>query len=100
MKWLYVGMGLLGAISPTAIFYIMHLDRTVPGSIIDVGVLFYGAAVSIIIIPLGLVVGIVLAGAIHLLVTTLTSPRRPVPPSMSDFRPYGKRRHEDGLAGR
>jgi|TARA_B100001971_G_C17754923_1_gene317292 L-asparagine transporter-like permease len=100
MKWLYVGMGILGAISPTAIFYIMHLDRTVPGSIIDVGVLFYGAAVSIIVIPPGIVVGILLAGAIHLVINKITSSRRPIPPSISDFRHYGNRRQGDGLAGR
>jgi hypothetical protein len=98
MKWLYIGMGLLGAISPTTIFYIMHLDRTVPGSIIDVGVVFYGAAVSIIIIPLGIVVGILLAGAIHFLINMASSSRRPIPPSMSDFRL--QKRQGDGLAGR
>ena len=92
-------MGILGAIAPTATFYIMHLDRTIPGSIIDVGVLFYGAAVSIIIIPLGIVVGILLAGVIHMLIIVATRSRRPVPPSMSDFRPYGKRRQDNGLAG-
>jgi hypothetical protein len=99
MKWLYIGMGILGAVSPSLIFYIMHLDRTVPGTVFDLGVFLYGAAVSIIIIPLGIVFGILVAAAIHLAYSAVARSRRSAPPSLSEFTSIGKRRQGNGLAG-
>jgi hypothetical protein len=99
MKWLYIGMGLLGAASPSAIFYIMHLDRTVPGTFFDLGAFFYGAAVSLIVIPVGFVFGLLVAAVIHLLVNMVARSRRSAPPSLSDFSSIGKRRQGNGWAG-
>ena len=99
MKWLYIGMGTLGAAAPSLIFYIMHLDRTVPGTIFDLGVYFYGAAVSIIIIPLGIVFGLLVAAAVHLLFSAVARSRRPAPPPLSEVASMGERRQSNGWAG-
>ncbi len=99
MKWLYIGMGILGATSPSAVFYIMHLDRTVPGTFFDVGVYIYGAAVSIMVIPVGIVFGLLIAAAIHVVIIAVARSRRPAPPSLSDLSSIGKRQQGNGWAG-
>jgi hypothetical protein len=99
MKWLYIGMGILGAAAPSLIFYIMHLDRTAPGTIFDLGVYLYGAAVSLIIIPLGIVLGLLIAAAIHLLFGTVAHSRRSAPPPLIEVASIGKRRQSNGWAG-
>ena len=47
------------------VFYAMHYDRRMPGSFLDLGLLIYGAGLSIIFIPIGLFLGIALAAVIH-----------------------------------
>ena len=66
MKWLYFVLGVAGALTPTAIFYAVNFDRRIPGSILDTGLLFHSAGLSILFIPLGMGAGVMLAGIIHL----------------------------------
>ena len=65
MKWLYFVLGVVGTITPTAIFYAVNFDRRIPGSIFDTGLLFHSAGLSILFIPLGMGAGVVLAGIVH-----------------------------------
>ena len=65
MRWFYFASAALGALSPTVVFYAMHYDRRMPGSFFDLGLLIYGAGLSIIFIPIGLFLGIALAAVIH-----------------------------------
>ncbi|MDA1219864.1 MAG: hypothetical protein O2909_10530 [Chloroflexi bacterium] len=52
--------------APVGILYAVNFDRRVPGSFIDLGLLFFSAGLSIIFIPLGLVAGLGLAALVHL----------------------------------
>ena len=75
MRWFYFASATLGALSPTVAFYAMHYDRRLPGTFFDLGLLIYGAGLSIIFIPIGLFLGIALAAVIHL-AWNLASKRR------------------------
>lgn len=62
MKWLYVGMALLGAVIPVAWVYVGHLYLAVPGAFIDLGLLLFSFGLTLLFIPVGVVGGIVVAG--------------------------------------
>ena len=62
MKWLYVGMALLGAVIPVAWVYLDHLYLAVPGAFIDLGLLLFSFGLALLFIPVGVVGGIVEAG--------------------------------------
>lgn len=62
MKWLYVGMVLLGAAIPVAWVYLDHLYLAVPGAFIDLGLLLFSFGLALLFIPVGVVGGIVVAG--------------------------------------
>ncbi len=62
MKWLYVGMALLGAVIPVAWVYLDHLYLAVPGAFIDLGLLLFSFGLALLFIPVGVVGGIVVAG--------------------------------------
>lgn len=83
MRWFYFASATLGALSPTVVFYGMYFDRRIPGTFFDLGLLIYGAGLSIIFIPVGLFLGIALAAVIHLAWTLVLNRRRrsgsPVP---------------------
>ena len=85
MHWLYIGLGFLGALSPTVVFYAMHYDRRVPGTFVDLGLLIYGAGLSIIFIPVGLFLGIALAAVIHLVWTLASDRHRPSGSPVPDY---------------
>ncbi len=77
MRWFYFASATLGALSPTIVFYGIHYDRRIPGTFFDLGLLIYGAGLSIIFIPIGLFLGIALAAVIHLVWTLASDRRRP-----------------------
>ena len=62
MKWLYVGMALLGAVIPVAWVYVDHLYLALPGAFIDLGLLLFSFGLALLFIPVGVVGGIVVAG--------------------------------------
>ena len=66
VRWLYIGLGLLGAIAPVVILYAVNYERRIPGTFIDVGLLLFSAGVSILFIPIGMTVGVALAVMVHL----------------------------------
>ena len=76
MRWFYFASAALGALSPTVVFYAMHYDRRMPGSFFDLGLLIYGAGLSIIFIPIGLFLGIALAAVIHVTWNLASNRRR------------------------
>ena len=76
MRWFYFASATLGALSPTIVFYGIHYDRRIPGTFFDLGLLIYGAGLSIIFIPIGLFLGIALAAVIHLAWTLASNRRR------------------------
>jgi cytochrome c biogenesis protein CcdA len=47
------------------VLYAVNYDRRIPGAIIDLGLLFFSAGVSILFIPLGIGAGLLLAAIIH-----------------------------------
>jgi hypothetical protein len=65
MKRLYVCLGFLGMLAPIGVLYAVNYDRKIPGAIIDLGLLFFSAGVSIIFIPLGMSSGLFLAAIIY-----------------------------------
>ena len=86
MKWLYFSLGIIGFLAPTGVLYAVNFDRRVPGAIIDLGLLFYSAGLSILFIPLGMGAGLVLALVIHFVWNRRpgrTSPRTPLRPRSS-----------------
>ena len=48
------------------VMYAVNFDRRIPGSTIDIGLLFHSAGLSILFIPLGMGAGVVVAGIIQL----------------------------------
>lgn len=67
MKQLYICLGVLGMLAPMGVLYALNYDRKVPGAVIDLGLLFFSAGLSILFIPLGIGAGLVLAAVIHFL---------------------------------
>jgi hypothetical protein len=65
MKQLYLCLGFLGMLAPMGVLYAVNYDRKVPGALIDLGLLFFSAGVSILFIPLGIGAGLLLAAIIH-----------------------------------
>jgi hypothetical protein len=65
MKWLYICLGILGALAPAGLFYAVNYERKIPGTVIDLGLLLFSAGLSILFIPLGVTAGVVLAAIIH-----------------------------------
>lgn len=65
MKWVYFGLGIVGALTPMGVLYALNFDRRIPGLLIDMGLLFHSAGLSILFIPLGMGAGVVVAGIIH-----------------------------------
>ena len=62
---MYLCLGFLGMLAPMGVLYAVNYDRKVPGALIDLGLLFFSAGVSILFIPLGIGVGLLLAAIIH-----------------------------------
>ena len=65
MKWVYLGLGIVGTLTPMGVLYALNFDRRIPGLLVDMGLLFHSAGLSILFIPLGMGAGVVLAGIIH-----------------------------------
>ena len=61
MTWYYVSFGILGALTPIIVFYVVHYDRKIPGTPIDLGLVFYGAGVTVVLIPIGIGFALTLA---------------------------------------
>ena len=66
MKWLYVALGLVGAVTPVIWVYLTHLPLAVAGSVIDVGLLIFSFGLALLFIPVGVVGGIAVAGLFHM----------------------------------
>lgn len=66
MKWLYVALGLLGAVAPVAWVYLDHLYLAVPGAIVDFGLLLFSFGLALLFIPVGVVGGIAVAGLLQI----------------------------------
>ena len=62
MKWLYVGMALLGGAAPVVWVYLDHIHLAVPGAFIDLGLLLFSFGLALLFIPVGVVGGIAVAG--------------------------------------
>ena len=58
MKWLYVALGLVGAVTPVIWVYLTYLPLAVAGSVIDVGLLIFSFGLALLFIPVGVVGGI------------------------------------------
>ena len=65
MKWLYVALGLLGAVMPVVWVYLDHRYLAVPGSFIDLGLLLFSFGLALLFIPVGVVGGIAVAGLVQ-----------------------------------
>jgi hypothetical protein len=65
MRWLYICLGILGALAPVGILYAVNYERRIPGAVIDLGLLLFSAGLSILFIPIGVTAGVVLAMIIH-----------------------------------
>jgi hypothetical protein len=50
MRWLYICLGILGALAPAGIFYALNYERRIPGAAIDLGLLLFSAGLSILFI--------------------------------------------------
>jgi hypothetical protein len=73
MKWLYVGLGIVGMLVPVGVVYAVNYDRRIPGAIIDLGLLFFSAGVGIIFIPIGVGLGLALAAVIQAIWNRVTA---------------------------
>jgi len=67
MKWLYICLGSVGMLAPIGVLYAVNYDRRIPGTVIDLGLLFFSTGVSIFFIPIGAGLGLALAAVIQFL---------------------------------
>ena len=67
MKWLYICLGTVGMLAPIGVLYAVNYDRRIPGTVIDLGLLFFSTGVSIFFIPIGAGLGLALAAVIQIL---------------------------------
>jgi hypothetical protein len=65
MRWLYICLGTLGALTPVGILYAVNYERRISGAIIDLGLLLFNAGLSILFIPVGVTAGVALTVIIH-----------------------------------
>ncbi len=65
MKWLYLGLGMSGAIVPTIWIYVAHLPYAFSALPIDLGLLFFSLGLGLLFSPIGVVAGLIVAAIIH-----------------------------------
>ena len=58
MKWLYICIVIIGLLAPIAVIYVVNYDRRIPGTIVDLGLLFFSAGVGVLFIPIGVGAGL------------------------------------------
>jgi hypothetical protein len=77
MKWVYLIFAILGGLAPTAYLY----ARTYAGTeskvgAFDLGLVFLGLGLSFMVMPIGVVAGLMVAGLLHLGLSLLQRRRR------------------------
>jgi hypothetical protein len=77
MKWVYLIFAILGGLAPTAYLY----ARTYAGTeskvgAFDLGLVFLGLGLSFMVMPIGVVAGLMVAGLVHLGLSLLRRRRR------------------------
>ena len=65
VKWLYTGLGIVGAIVPTFWIYVSYLPYALPGLPVDLGLLFISFGIGLIFAPVGAAGGLVVAAIMH-----------------------------------
>ena len=76
MKWMYIVLGIIGGLVPPAIFLITNYHRRDPNAILDLGLVFFSFGITILIIPVGIAGGLVVAVAVHLVYNRVSPNRR------------------------
>lgn len=76
IKWLYLALGFLGALTPVALLYAINSHRRVPGLFIDLGLLVISIGLGFLFIPVGIAAGLTLAVILHLAWRRLSAQRR------------------------
>ena len=72
MRWLYIGLAVLGGLAPTIYIYLnAYNNPDYQGGAFDLGLVFLGLGLGFVAVPLGVGAGLLVAASVHIVLYLL-----------------------------